>query len=962
MNYHHQSATGPAILSISLKISIVLFLVFLSGIFFPCYSQGHPATDDEFVGPFPSWINVKTQYGAVGDGIADETAAIQAAFNAIGNANSTASVIYFPAGTYRITGTLTMNYKMNVSVIGTDPVTTKIIWGGANGGTMMQIDGTAYARFNRLTWDGNSIASIAIDQSWNGTTGYFDTGNEFADDVFVNVGIGIRGGYLGHGFAETSIMRCRFSSNMVAGISLGNFNALDVWVWHSIFENCSVGITNNNTTSSAGNFKVYNSIFRNSTTSDIVIGNTGEFSFRDNTSTNSQMFLKVSSKQYPANITLQSNTIIDPVASTAIEVRDQGPLVLIDNIIRSRTGATSPVIFHSTTTSSELVSMGNTFTIANAIFTNGRNIIYDNAVISASSLNHLAEQALPGTQPNLNRTVLEVPPGASTSSIQAIINQAALLTGIRPVVHFPHGTYNITSTLTIPSGSDMQIVGDGHGDVYPTVLLWAGSTNGPVVNIFGPSKVTLRDIAINGNNIANGILMTNIDQNGARIFMHETEIHQNQNNLLVNGLDYTQVLAYNSRFSYSTGTSVKIVGGSLAANGNPQQGKTIVYGGLSWGNNLSYELINGANLMIRDAWYESSQVGPYVNLSGPGKFTLEGSHVSAPTTTVSPAISLSNYSGKATLLNTFIWDTVAISGNGSQTNFLGLGVQFGDYTSSVLPATTSYINNTSSVGGDIRSLNCRANNNPNLTFPRSGSYAVNNLGVADSSFIASMIGSARSIHAQVLTPLSPGITDVRFYRVWLNKTITGLDIEGNGTVLPVKFTAVNSECRNGNINITWTVQENAIKKFDVERNDNNTWNVISSINPATNSVNERTYSYDDRTNSSNSIYRIVAYDVNGAKIMSNVVQPSCLFANDNFMIYPNPVNASTIVSIIAEGSGTIELSLYDNTGVLIKRTQANLLRGKNRIPVDISGLSRGSYTLKAVWGKNVKADKLIKVE
>ncbi len=61
-------------------------------------SASYPATDDEFVGPFPSWLNIKN-YGAKGDGVTDATAAIQAALNAIGNENSSASVVYFPAGT-----------------------------------------------------------------------------------------------------------------------------------------------------------------------------------------------------------------------------------------------------------------------------------------------------------------------------------------------------------------------------------------------------------------------------------------------------------------------------------------------------------------------------------------------------------------------------------------------------------------------------------------------------------------------------------------------------------------------------------------------------------------------------------------------------------------------------------------------------------------------------------------------
>lgn len=70
-------------------------------------------------------INIK-DLGAVGDGIADDTAAIQAAFN------SDIHGIYIPSGTYKITSQLTLNKQKRIfgdgasSIINTDGITSDI--------------------------------------------------------------------------------------------------------------------------------------------------------------------------------------------------------------------------------------------------------------------------------------------------------------------------------------------------------------------------------------------------------------------------------------------------------------------------------------------------------------------------------------------------------------------------------------------------------------------------------------------------------------------------------------------------------------------------------------------------------------------------------------------------------------------------------------------------------------------
>jgi hypothetical protein len=118
--------------------------------------------DQSFTGPMASWKSVK-DFGAVGDGVHDDTTAIQAALNALKDTTTNNwSTLYFPAGTYRITQPLTTartthNDYLGAQIIGQDPTTTKIVWDGAAGGTMLRWDAW-YDKISRLTFDGNSRA------------------------------------------------------------------------------------------------------------------------------------------------------------------------------------------------------------------------------------------------------------------------------------------------------------------------------------------------------------------------------------------------------------------------------------------------------------------------------------------------------------------------------------------------------------------------------------------------------------------------------------------------------------------------------------------------------------------------------------------------------------------------------------------------------------------------------------
>jgi hypothetical protein len=719
-----------------------------------------PVSSDEFVGPFSSWINVKIAYGAVGDGVSDDTAAIQNALNAVGTAGHS-PVLYFPAGTYKITATLNLAHAIDISLIGQDPSVTSIVWNGAARGTMLYVNGVAYSKFSRLTFNGSSTALIAVDQSKaDGTSNYFDTGNEYSDDYFTNAGYGIRGGAFGYGFAETSVERSHFIGNSVAGIALMNFNALDLWVWYSTFQNCYIGVTNDVPgIGGAGNYHVYYSNFSSSMVGDIVIGNTGGFSLRGNYSNGSFVFVNSGGESdNPATIDIVGNTIVnttDPNGDT-IWVANQGPVLLMDNVIRTANSA-PPVAIATFSDDEDVESIDNTVTASSTIvlYGGGELIEIGDQVVPYKSVNP-PEPALPGTLPNLNRQVFEVPTGSSASAIQSVINLAFGQNGNRPVVHIPYGTYSIDQTLVVPP-SDIQIVGDGYGvGSGGTVLDWTGSGTGPVLEIDGPSKATLRDIGITGT--ADGILVDNIDQKDSRVYMDQAQLGgsgDTQSSLLVNGLDNSTVELENM----GVGGLVKVTGGPLSSSGATTPGNVDFFSGSGGSSNstTTFDVSQGGKLLVRDWWNDAGSGNSsttFASIHGLAQFTADGDELYQSGTGI-PNFSVSSLNGMVTVLTSDIGSSsgVSVSGNGANSAVLGMGL--------LSRTTATYFTDTASPSGTGAMLNVRV---PSTT-PGDASRTAANSGSGSAGFITAMLAQARGQNPAVLSSLPSAVSDVRFFRV-----------------------------------------------------------------------------------------------------------------------------------------------------------------------------------------------------
>jgi hypothetical protein len=783
-----------------------------------CFSAG----EEEFVGPFSNWSNVKTDFGAVGNGVVDDTAAIQAAFDSL-QTYTQSCILYFPAGTYRITDTVwthrTNDYNCTgITIVGEDPATTIIRWAGQTNGFMIEYDAW-YSKISRLTLDGAGKVAVGL-----AYVGSWSTYNETSDMIFQDMKDGIQLGTNGIGQAENTVLRCKFKRCSGAGLRTTDWNSLDIWVWYCQFEDCGYGVYNY-----CGNFHVYQSLFRRSKIADIGKLNLMVFSFVNNVSIGSACFLDFSdgfTSGSPVSIT--GNRIINTTGDFAIRLANGGPYLVMDNIIKSRSGKVTPEV---EMTWGDQIFVSNTYTIANAVSLNGRYRVVGDQVVNPSTID-TNPPVMPATPTNYHRTVFEVLADSDETGIQAAINSAAALKGNNPVVHLPVGSYNIHTTLVVPAGCDMQIVGDG-GAETTTCLGWYGGGTGPLLKLEGPSKAVVRDLYIN-TDTATGIQIKNCDQVGGRILGDQVNVAGNSNSgralygFFVNGVENADVLIRCLEGGGYCRNWVAVAGGPQRQAGNTTPGQVSILTGASATDDQQYSVSKGGRLVARSMYHEVSDHSVFraITLNDAGILSVDATKFAYAMSTTQALFTVNSFTGQFTLLTSLLVPDyivnssprVQITGNGSRCNVLCAGNIFYEFISNP-NADSAWLNTASPAATNAAMLNCNANIQPSPYY-----IAFANRGTASDAFILKMLQPIHETRVWLPQQTDATMTDVRLHRVMIRvwSGNTGIGVEAVGTTGSVTVVTITSptdgaaftEGTNITINATASVGGGTVSRVD----------------------------------------------------------------------------------------------------------------------------------------------------
>jgi Secretion system C-terminal sorting domain/N-terminal domain of BNR-repeat neuraminidase len=211
---------------------------------------------------------------------------------------------------------------------------------------------------------------------------------------------------------------------------------------------------------------------------------------------------------------------------------------------------------------------------------------------------------------------------------------------------------------------------------------------------------------------------------------------------------------------------------------------------------------------------------------------------------------------------------------------------------------------------------------------------------------ASILASDWTLSGTHVTSATAGTGIIRLQRTG-GTGFSKFAMGGTTAALPIELKSFTGKALKASNKLEWiTSTEEGVKEHIIERSANgyNNWTLVGTTPSKGDARVDQFYSMEDKTPLTKSFYRLRTLDLDGREQFSNII--SLTRQNNSFGViaaYPNPAVEMINVQFNTLEEGNITARIVDMTGRLVLEQQMSALNGTNMFPVQLHGLSAGTY-------------------
>ena len=179
-------------------------------------------------------------------------------------------------------------------------------------------------------------------------------------------------------------------------------------------------------------------------------------------------------------------------------------------------------------------------------------------------------------------------------------------------------------------------------------------------------------------------------------------------------------------------------------------------------------------------------------------------------------------------------------------------------------------------------------------------------------------------------------------------TFSPFSVMDNATPLPVTFTSLTGNIRNGQAQLNWTIaDEHNVDHYQVEESNNGMqFRNLTQVDASNRSAYQAS---DASLNAGANFYRVKAVDIDGKLTYSKIIRLENGFVDQQIRVYPNPSQGELTLGLNI-AAGNYQIRVINAVGQTVHQQPLTHEGGSRSLPLALPKLNAGIYQVEVRGG------------